>query len=229
MATVAAIGWIAEHPETSIGWARNASLIALAISTMAGIATLALIPLVAQRITVRTKSIYEVKPWFRVFPWRCHRGRWWWCNRRISRRLKSACWPQHIFFLVGIVLYVIAHCDAHEPESRMERFWAKAQPGWARRVPIRSATAWSAPSAASHWQFRSGARTPTADDRQKIIHVHLSIASAGHNVAEATNRGTYARTPVTDHDQQIVHVYCPVAGEIRRTRKRFGPRTTTCR
>jgi hypothetical protein len=95
--TVAALGWVAakESGVHSI-WV----VWCLAISAILGIFTLALIPIVAEGIREDTKSIYDVRARFRPL--------WMW-GPELPARLKWACWPQHISFIVGILVYAAKH------------------------------------------------------------------------------------------------------------------------
>ena len=99
--TVAAIGWVAEHPAEGC---RTRSLWCFAISVAFGIFTLALVPLVAEEVDERT-SIYSVTPSYaRWNPVRLL------C---IPFRITFLCMPQHLFFLAGIALYVISATCSH--------------------------------------------------------------------------------------------------------------------
>lgn len=93
--TVAALGWVAtKEVEFLSPWLRAGCIVALAVSIMFGIFTLALIPLVGEQRT-NEPSFYDVRANYRLF------------RRKRSNRLKDFCFWQHAFFLVGIVLYAI--------------------------------------------------------------------------------------------------------------------------
>jgi len=91
--TVAALGWVAakESPVNSrvVVWC-------FAISAVFGIFTLALVPLVAEGIKDGAESIYDVQATFSLF---------WFGGREGKFKLKYVCWPQHIFFIFGIIVY----------------------------------------------------------------------------------------------------------------------------
>src|SRR6267378_437855 len=91
--TVAALGWVSTQSPDVL--ARICSG-CLALSVVAGIFTLAMIPLVTERLRDDSKSIYEVEGTFTI---------WWMRGPLQSARLKHFCWPQHVLFLVGIALY----------------------------------------------------------------------------------------------------------------------------
>jgi hypothetical protein len=67
-------------------------------SILFAILTLALIPLVAESIRDDAKSIYEIDAKFRVL--------WQW-GPEVGSRLKYFCWPQHVLFLVGVIVYAL--------------------------------------------------------------------------------------------------------------------------
>jgi len=95
--TVAAVGWVGANGGPSL----NANFIVpiiwcFALSVVLGIFTLALIPLVAEKITDDTESIYYVKGTFRLL---------WMLPPELSFALKYVCWPQHVLFIAGIILY----------------------------------------------------------------------------------------------------------------------------
>jgi hypothetical protein len=106
--TVGLLAWVGEH--TQVNRWRAASVGLLCFSAVFGIFTLALVPLVREKIAQapvidaksevksRPQSIYEVKPEFRLF-----------FGVVIRRmRIKHACWPQHAAFIAGVVFYSIA-------------------------------------------------------------------------------------------------------------------------
>jgi hypothetical protein len=91
--TVAALGWVAEHGSFS-GVLKVLCVWSLALSIVFGIFTLALIPLVQEQREQDTKassSNYEVRASF-------------WGGRL---RLMHVCFPQHVLFIIGIVLYAL--------------------------------------------------------------------------------------------------------------------------
>ncbi len=97
--TVAALGWVAR--DAVAGTAASSVLLhwevrLLAASVAFGIFTLALIPIIMERIEQETPSIYEVKAPFKLF--------WMW-GREYSIRVKWVCWPQHVLFLLAIILH----------------------------------------------------------------------------------------------------------------------------
>ena len=93
--TVAALGWVSTQPPDLLAKICTGCL---ALSVIAGIFTLAMIPLVTERLRDDPKSIYEVEGTFTI---------WWMRGCPKSRRLKHFCWPQHVLFLVGIALYAV--------------------------------------------------------------------------------------------------------------------------
>ena len=102
--TVAALGWVVKYP-TEFGRAWIIGF--LGSSIVFGIFTLALIPLVAEGVTAG-KSFYDVKGKFKLlFLWGPER----------TVRLKAVCWPQHVLFLAGIIMYTIAGICAPNPTS----------------------------------------------------------------------------------------------------------------
>jgi hypothetical protein len=96
--TVAALGWTAEKGSDSFctPWIKQVVVLLFALSVVFAILTLALIPHVAEDIKTRKNgqvpSIYHVywKGWF------------------VELRLTRLCFPQHVFFLLGIILYATA-------------------------------------------------------------------------------------------------------------------------
>ena len=93
--TVAALGWVSAQPSDLLA---KICAVFLALSIVAGIFTLAMIPLITERLRDGKESIYDVEGAFTL---------WWMRGAPISRKLKHFCWPQHAFFLVGIILYLI--------------------------------------------------------------------------------------------------------------------------
>jgi hypothetical protein len=97
--TVAALGWVTEVA-TSLGNARGLVIWCFCLSVVFAIFTLALIPLVAESITPTTCSIYAVTARFKLL--------WMW-GPEVGLQLKAVCWPQHILFLLGIIIYAGAY------------------------------------------------------------------------------------------------------------------------
>ncbi len=98
--TVAALGWVASKDSIALQpFAMKLVVACLGLSIVFGIFTLALIPIVAEAVTVETQSIYGVDATFNlIYLWRPQR----------TLRLKSVCWPQHALFLLGIIIYSFA-------------------------------------------------------------------------------------------------------------------------
>ena len=92
--TVAALGWVATKESAFCSPSvRFLCVWSFALSVVFAIFTLALIPLVEeQRLT--NGSIYDVRAKFSLGG-----------DREL--RLKQVCFPQHVLFLLGIVLYAI--------------------------------------------------------------------------------------------------------------------------
>jgi hypothetical protein len=97
--TVAATGWVAAKDAPIAEWARPFCIWAFGLSAVLGIVTLAIIPRVAECISDDSKSIYDVSPTFNLA--------WMW-RPTVPISLKVVCWPQHVLFIIGIVLYVVA-------------------------------------------------------------------------------------------------------------------------
>jgi hypothetical protein len=96
--TVAALGWVStQQAAFSTASLRHFCIWCLAVSIVFAIFTLALIPLVAEQVRTETKSIHSVK--VKYYPI------WVWLPFRTN--LKVFCCPQHVFFLVGVVLYAL--------------------------------------------------------------------------------------------------------------------------
>jgi hypothetical protein len=105
--TVAALGWVTTSQHLTISRASRRFVIAsLAVSVVFAIFTLALVPLVAEAIVKTTTSIYDVTATFRVF--------WLW-GPEFRLPLKAVCWPQHISFILAIVVYAAATAKAAKP------------------------------------------------------------------------------------------------------------------
>ena len=97
--TVAALGWIATKPVLVIPPRLLAWTIAcFCFSIIFAIFTLALIPIVAENCQKETTSIYDVAAPFKPI--------WLW-GETVEAKLKWACWPQHVFFLAGIILFSV--------------------------------------------------------------------------------------------------------------------------
>lgn len=92
--TVAALGWVASKDSCLAD--ANIEIWCFALSIVFGIFTLALVPIVAAQITDDLDSFYDVRPRFRLF--------WLW-GPECKLPIKAVCWPQHIFFLAGILVY----------------------------------------------------------------------------------------------------------------------------
>jgi hypothetical protein len=88
--TVAALGWVASGKDFPISGLMAWCIWSLALSAIFGIFTLALIPLVQEQRDEASTSNYQVRASF------------WWCGRL---RLMYVCFPQHVLFIAGIVLY----------------------------------------------------------------------------------------------------------------------------
>jgi hypothetical protein len=93
--TVAALGWVAAKDVQFISpWLRGGCIGALALSIVFGIFTLALIPLIGEQ-RMNESSFYDVRAKYKLL------------GHERNNRLKHFCLPQHIFFLVGILLYAV--------------------------------------------------------------------------------------------------------------------------
>ena len=93
--SVVAMGWIVKDNSVN-GFPKDLAIIALAGSIVFAIFTLALIPIVAERIIDnREESIYSISARFKLFL------RW----GNASFRIKWVCFPQHFLFIVGIISY----------------------------------------------------------------------------------------------------------------------------
>ena len=105
--TVAALGWVATKDRTKISpKALRWTIGALGASTVFAIFTLALIPLVAEAVTPTTTSFYDVGGTFNLL---------WMLPPRVTLTLKWVCWPQHILFLVGIVVFTVGSIRTQKP------------------------------------------------------------------------------------------------------------------
>ena len=93
--TVAALGWSSAADVDISDTARSWCVGLFAAPIAFGIFTLALIPLVTQKVK-NGQSVFEVQPEFDLL----------WLKVQVtSIRLKHVCWWQHVLFLVGIVVY----------------------------------------------------------------------------------------------------------------------------
>ena len=103
---VAALGWVGAQGAAHLNPAfAKPTIWCLTMSIVFGIFTLALIPLVAEAISDNTKSISEQNSCFYGY------GR-----QRFPLALKWVCWPQHLFFIAGIVLYAAGVAPASSPQ-----------------------------------------------------------------------------------------------------------------
>jgi hypothetical protein len=98
--SVIALGWVVEHPGGVHESLKNAVVLCMGLSTVFGLFTMGLLPLVAETLTGTTESIYDVKGQFRTFVLG---------GREHSLPLKAVCWPQQVLFLTGILLYAVGH------------------------------------------------------------------------------------------------------------------------
>jgi hypothetical protein len=94
--TVAALGWTAGRDATNFSTPcmRIYAVLVFAVSIVFAILTLALIPHVAEDLDIvsgKYPSIYEV----------------YWEHWLVKVRLTHLCLPQHVLFLVGIILYAV--------------------------------------------------------------------------------------------------------------------------
>jgi hypothetical protein len=97
VATVAALGWTAEKSGITGLQLKFYCVAALGVSVVFGILTLALIPLVQEQREDQNISNYEVPVHF-----------WFWPEAWPGVRLTWICTPQHVFFIIGIAIYVYA-------------------------------------------------------------------------------------------------------------------------
>lgn len=107
--SVAALGWVSTKPLGITNWVHTASVVCLAVAIAFGIFTLAMIPLVAQQMKYEA-AFYDVR--VRTSPLLVGELRF---------RIKAVCWPQHVAFIAGIVLYaygvVMAEPTVIEPSG----------------------------------------------------------------------------------------------------------------
>ncbi len=94
--TVAALGWVAtkDAPDFFCPWMKLGCVWLLALSSIFGIFTLALIPLVAEQQGA-TPSFYDVNAEFQILG----------CSHKM--RIKTVCFPQHVLFIFGILLFAV--------------------------------------------------------------------------------------------------------------------------
>ena len=100
--TVAALGWVStkEAPELCPEWIRTWCIVSLALSVFFSILTLALIPHVAELIDGKL-SIYDV----------------FWDGWHYKFEIFHFCFPAHVLFLVGVLLYACGTTTHHAPKS----------------------------------------------------------------------------------------------------------------
>ena len=95
--TVAAIGWVSTQKPQD-GWLFGC-ILAFGLSAVCGILTLAVIPPTTERISDSDASIYGIKTKFNIlYLW----------PPSVSIHLKMVCWPQHILFVIGVVMYILS-------------------------------------------------------------------------------------------------------------------------
>lgn len=95
-----ALGWVVEHPAGVHETMKDAIVLCMGLSTVFGLFTMGLLPLVAETLTGTTQSIYDVKGQFRTFVLG---------GAEHSLPLKAVCWPQQVLFIAGILLYSVGH------------------------------------------------------------------------------------------------------------------------
>jgi hypothetical protein len=93
--SVAALGWVAKGDALVTGWALTCTISFLCVSIVFAILTLAVIPLVGERLRDGI-SIYSTRATFKLL--------WLW-GPEFSAGLKSFCWPQHVFFLAAVIVF----------------------------------------------------------------------------------------------------------------------------
>jgi hypothetical protein len=96
--TVAALGWIATKPVLLSPAALRWTIACFCLSITFAIFTLALIPIVAEGVTT-ARSFYQTPARFQLL--------WLW-GPELEFKLKWVCWPQHVFFLAGIIIFSVA-------------------------------------------------------------------------------------------------------------------------
>ena len=106
--TVAALGWTAKVETTNAGCRclQMTSMTLFALSIAFAVFTLALVPLIAEKIAGGgVNSIYEVEAKFYVLPDFFPRTLTDGLPREL--KLKSMCWLQHVLFLLGVAFYAL--------------------------------------------------------------------------------------------------------------------------
>ena len=108
--TVAALGWTATKDQAFRSWARSLCILLFALSTVFAIFTLAMISPIAEQGR-GYQSIYEVPVTF------------WLTNLTGAMHLKCVCLPQHILFILGIIMYAVGTMGMRpaEPTNAVER------------------------------------------------------------------------------------------------------------
>jgi hypothetical protein len=108
--TLAAIGWTTARERISLSpRLMRAATLCLCASVLFGILTLAIIPSVAEKVALSSKShIYETTGQLYVFaglskPWKI--------------KLVNICWPQHALFMTGVILYAWSVARSPIPSS----------------------------------------------------------------------------------------------------------------
>lgn len=97
VSSIAALGWVAKDNTVTGLWA-DVTIGVLAISILFAILTLSLIPIISERIIDQDKrSFYIIPAEFQTVLGRK--------TKRIT--IKWFCFPQHLFFLVGVITYAI--------------------------------------------------------------------------------------------------------------------------
>ena len=97
IATIALLAWVASGVEFSSEGLRLTAMACLTLSVAFGIATLALVPLVAEARRAG-QSYFDVEAPY-------------WLFGRRNARLKTTMLPQYVLLLAGIVVYVIGMID----------------------------------------------------------------------------------------------------------------------
>jgi len=104
--TVAALGWVSTKDAGELaGHWKLPRIWAFALSVVFGIFTLALVPHIAEQLTSGDSSIYAVRASFHLFIFFGEDKPW------VS--LTWVCFPQHILFLAGIILYAVGSSPGH--------------------------------------------------------------------------------------------------------------------
>jgi hypothetical protein len=106
--TIAALGWVVgstaappanvPHPTYLNGLLLEIEIFLLAFSAIAGVLTLALVPIVTEKINDTTESIYKITaPYQLIYMW----------GKVFHAKLKYVCWPQHFLLILAILLHAI--------------------------------------------------------------------------------------------------------------------------